>query len=61
MARETQMTKKHFEAIARELRGLAAEHRIPAAMAVANALKETSPKFDWDRFVTACGVHVKFV
>lgn len=52
------MTRKHFEAIAAELATLEPAHRIPAAMAVADALRSLNPRFNWDKFVRACGVSV---
>ena len=51
------MTKKHFEALARQIRNILDPHvRLNAAVAVAAACKETNRRFDFDRFYEACGV-----
>jgi hypothetical protein len=54
---ESNMTKKHFVALAKHIRMILDPHvRLNAAIAVAAACQEANPKFDFDRFYVACGV-----
>jgi len=51
------MSAKHFNAIAAEITKLPnKDHRLNAAVAVAAACKKLNPRFDAQRFFTACGV-----
>jgi hypothetical protein len=51
------MSRKHFEALAKYIRGIMDSHaRLQAAIAVASACKEANPRFDTDKFFIACGV-----
>jgi hypothetical protein len=54
---ENDMTKRHFESLARHIRDIMdPAHRLSAAVAVANAAVAMSPRFDADRFFIACAV-----
>ena len=51
------MTKKHFEALARQISNILDPHvRLNAAVAVAAACRECNPRFNIVRFYVACGV-----
>jgi len=51
------MSKKHFESLAKYIRVIMDPHaRLQAAVAVANACSESNPRFDTQRFFDACGV-----
>ena len=51
------MSRKHFEALAKYIRGIMDSHaRLQAAVAVASACAEANPRFDTDKFFEACGV-----
>lgn len=51
------MSRKHFEALAKYIRGIMDSHaRLQAAVAVASACAEANPRFDTDKFYKACGV-----
>jgi len=51
------MTRKHFQVLADNIRTILDPHvRLNAAVAVASACKQMNPRFDADRFYTACGV-----
>lgn len=53
------MTKKHFEALAAEMRTIFnAEHRHTAAVTVAKVARQFNVNFDAARFYKACGVEV---
>lgn len=53
------MTKKHFEALAREIAAIKHElSRSAAATAVARVCVQFNPSFDIARFYAACGVSV---
>lgn len=56
---ENTMTKKHFEALAAEIRTIFNEdHRHTAAVTVAKVARQFNPSFDAARFYKACGVNV---
>ncbi len=51
------MTRKHFEALAKQIRMIAdPSTRLIAAIAVAGACQECNPKFNYLRFYEACDV-----
>jgi hypothetical protein len=51
------MSRKHFEALAKYIRGIMDSHaRLQAAVAVASACAEANPRFDTEKFFNACGV-----
>ena len=51
------MTRKHFEALAKNIRRIMDPHvRLNAALAVAAAGQEVKPRFDHETFYKACGV-----
>jgi hypothetical protein len=51
------MSKKHFELLALYIQSIMDPHsRLQAACAVASACKVANPRFDQDRFFSACGV-----
>jgi hypothetical protein len=59
------MTKKHFNAIAQRIKGAADDFRGQssvlhglrvAAEAFADSAAEVNPRFDYDRFMEACGL-----
>ncbi len=51
------MSKKHFESLAKYIRGIMDSHaRLQASIAVASACKEANPRFDTEKFFKACGV-----
>ena len=52
------MTKKHFEAFAREIAESdnSPETRMFAAMVVIRVAQEFNPRFDRERFLKACGL-----
>ncbi|MDI3304627.1 MAG: hypothetical protein QJR04_25095 [Burkholderia multivorans] len=51
------MTKKHFEALAREIAAIENEYaRHAAALAVMRACMQFNPNFDCARFLSACKV-----
>ena len=51
------MSKKHFELLARNICYIEDPvARRMAAIAVASACHQSNPRFDWGRFVAACGV-----
>ena len=51
------MSKKHFELMAKYIRGIMDSHaRLQAAVAVASACAEANPRFDTEKFFNACGV-----
>ena len=51
------MSRKHFEALAKYIRGIMDSHaRLQAAVAVASACAEANPRFDTDKFFKAYGV-----
>ncbi len=51
------MSRKHFEALAKYIRGIMDSHaRLQAAVAVASACAEANPRFDTEKFFIACGV-----
>lgn len=53
------MSRKHFVALASEIRSIFdAEHRRTAAITVAKACRQFNPAFDAARFFEACGVEV---
>jgi len=50
------MTKQHFEALAAEIKAISdMDTRAAAADAVAKVAKRFNPRFDWMRFLAACG------
>ncbi len=49
------MSKKHFELIARVLKDYGLSHPRILITKMADALAETNPNFDRDRFISACG------
>ena len=51
------MSKKHFELLAKCINSIMDPHaRLQAAVAVASACKEANPRFDQDRFFSACAI-----
>lgn len=53
------MSKKHFEALASEIRTIFnTAERHAAAVAVAKVARQFNPRFDTARFYAACGVGV---
>ena len=51
------MSRKHFESLAKYIRGIMDSHaRLQAAVDVASACKEANPRFDTEKFFNACGV-----
>lgn len=52
------MTKKHFEALAREIAASnnSAEMKMFAAMVVIRVAQNDNPRFDRERFMKACGL-----
>ena len=51
------MTRKHFEALAKNIRRIMdPQVRLNAAVAVAAACQELNPRFDHETFYKACGV-----
>lgn len=51
------MTKQHFIALAAEISAISdMGARTEAASAVAKAAKRFNPRFDWMKFLAACGV-----
>ena len=51
------MSKKHFELMAKYIRGIMDPHaRLQAAVAVASACAEANDAFNIDKFYKACGV-----
>ena len=50
------MTKQHFIALAAEIRKIETEYaRAAACNAVINVAEKFNPRFDWRKFVDACG------
>lgn len=50
------MTKKHFEALAREIVKIENDMaRAAACNAVINVAEQFNPRFDWEKFCRACG------
>lgn len=57
------MTKKDFELIARDIKngeyiGNAFESRNQIAKRLASSLAKTNPRFNREKFLTACGVEI---
>ena len=51
------MSRKHFESLAKYIRGIMDSHaRLQAAVAVASACAEANPRFNTQKFFDACGV-----
>lgn len=51
------MSKKHFELLAYHITCILDQHcRLQAAVAVASACKQSNPRFDIDRFFSACNI-----
>ena len=51
------MSKKHFELLAEHITCILDPHcRLQAAVAVASACKQSNPRFDTDRFFSACNI-----
>lgn len=51
------MSRKHFQLLADEIAQIVdLAQRTAAAIAVANACAQANPRFDRDRFMTACRV-----
>ena len=51
------MTKKHFTELAKAISAIMDQNaRLQAASAVAGVASKLNPRFDADRFFTACGV-----
>ena len=51
------MSKKHFELLAQYINSIMDSHaRLQAATAVASACKVANPRFDVDKFYSACNV-----
>ena len=51
------MSRKHFESLAKYIRGILDSHaRLQAAIAVASACAEANPRFNTEKFLIPCGV-----
>lgn len=51
------MSKKHFELLAKNISSIQdSQARRSAAVAVATACQASNSRFDWARFISACGV-----
>jgi hypothetical protein len=50
------MSRKDFELLARVIASLDRAYRARVALAFVQTLANTSPRFDGDRFLKACGV-----
>jgi hypothetical protein len=56
-AGDSQMTKKHFEELAKAINAIMDQNaRLQAASAVAGVAGKLNPRFDAQRFFQACGV-----